>query len=126
MDARRASPCGRGYDRPALAETGHSAAAALAFGSVEEASVALERLFSVTEAAYERTAQLQRALDSRVVIEQAKGILAERFGLDVNQAFALLRGAARSKGMRIRDLAELVVTSRETPAQILAELERKR
>jgi AmiR/NasT family two-component response regulator len=109
-----------------LAETGNSAAAALAFGSVEEASVALERLFSVTEAAYERTAQLQRALDSRVVIEQAKGILAERFGLDVNQAFALLRGAARSKGMPIRDLADLVVTSRETPTQILAELERKR
>jgi AmiR/NasT family two-component response regulator len=107
-----------------VAERGQTAAGAVELGSVEEASVVLERLFSVTEAGFERTAQLQRALDSRVVIEQAKGMLAERFELDVDEAFDLLRRAARSQGMRVRDLARSVVTNRDTPRPIAAELER--
>jgi hypothetical protein len=101
-----------------------SAERTLELGSVEEASAVLGRLLSVTGAAHERTAQLQSALDSRIVIEQAKGILAERFGLHVDEAFELLRRAARSNGMRIRVLAELVVPSRETPAPV-AELVRR-
>jgi ANTAR domain len=102
-----------------LEQRGREAATrALEFGSVEEASVVLARLLSVAEAGHERNAHLQRALDSRIVIEQAKGILAERFGLGVDEAFALLRRAGRSKGLRIRDLAAAVVSSRETPAPI--------
>jgi AmiR/NasT family two-component response regulator len=93
-------------------------ARALELGSVEEACVVLDRLLSVTQAGHERTAHLQRALDSRIVIEQAKGILAERFGLDVEDSFALLRRASRSNGLRIRVLAEEVVSSRETPTPI--------
>ena len=96
---------------------------AVEFGTVEEASVALERLFRVTEAAYERTAHLQRALDSRIVIEQAKGILAERFGMDVEEAFALLRRASRSNRLKLRDIARSVVVDAETPpivADVLA------
>src|SRR5919204_86020 len=50
-----------GYDRRVLGERGYDAATALEFGSIEEASVVFERLFSVTQATYERTAQLQRA-----------------------------------------------------------------
>jgi GAF domain-containing protein len=49
--------------------------------------------------------QLQNALNSRVIIEQAKGKLAERLGVDVNQAFALLRNRARSSNQRLSDLA---------------------
>ena len=66
----------------------------------------------------EKVAQLETALQSRIVIEQAKGILAERFGLDVEDAFALMRRAARSNGLRIRVLAKEVVSGRETPAPI--------
>jgi ANTAR domain len=102
-----------------LEQRGREAAArALEFGSVEEASVVLARLLSAAEAGYERTAHLQRALDSRIVIEQAKGILAERFGVHVDDAFVLLRRAARSNGLRIRELAASVVSSRETPTPI--------
>jgi GAF domain-containing protein len=53
--------------------------------------------------------QLQTALNSRVVIEQAKGKLAERLGIDVNQAFTLLRDQARSSNQRLSDLARAFV-----------------
>jgi GAF domain-containing protein len=49
--------------------------------------------------------QLQQALDSRVVIEQAKGMLAERHGVEVTEAFDRLRSHARSRGLRLRDVA---------------------
>jgi GAF domain-containing protein len=53
--------------------------------------------------------QLQSALNSRVIIEQAKGKLAERLGIDVNQAFALLRDQARKRNQRLSDLARAFV-----------------
>ena len=101
---------------------GNGSFEALEFGSVEEASVAIERLFRVTEAELERSAHLQRALESRVVIEQAKGVLAERFQLDMDEAFALLRAASRSHRMRLHELAHAVVSSPETPPEVAARL----
>ena len=53
--------------------------------------------------------QLQTALNSRVIIEQAKGKLAERLGIDVNQAFTLLRDQARNRNERLSDLARAFV-----------------
>ncbi|WP_115850351.1 GAF and ANTAR domain-containing protein [Thermasporomyces composti] len=53
--------------------------------------------------------QLQRALDSRLVIEQAKGILAERRGIPIDEAFTILRGFARSNQMRLAVLAHQVI-----------------
>jgi ANTAR domain/GAF domain len=53
--------------------------------------------------------QLQGALNSRVVIEQAKGSLAERLGLDMDQAFALLRQHARNTNQRLTDVARQVI-----------------
>jgi GAF domain-containing protein len=55
------------------------------------------------------TEQLQTALDSRVLIEQAKGVLAERLHLDMDEAFTLLRGYARNHSRRLSDLAQAVV-----------------
>ena len=55
------------------------------------------------------TEQLQSALNSRVLIEQAKGVLAERLHVDVAQAFALLRQGARSRNRRLTDLAHAIV-----------------
>jgi AmiR/NasT family two-component response regulator len=85
---------------------------------MDESAVAIERLLSVTEANLERRAQLQHALESRVAIEQAKGVLAERLGLDVHEAFQVLRRSARSNRMRLHDLATRVVESRQTPQEI--------
>jgi transcriptional regulator with GAF, ATPase, and Fis domain len=58
--------------------------------------------------------QLQTALNSRVIIEQAKGKLAERLGLDMNQAFSLLRGQARARNLRLSDLAQAVIDGTQT------------
>lgn len=53
--------------------------------------------------------QLQRALDNRVVIEQAKGILSARHGISVEQAWVLLRDHARRRNATSRSVAEAVV-----------------
>jgi hypothetical protein len=58
-------------------------------------------------------AQLQTALTSRVVIEQAKGILAERLQISVDDAFVILRGAARSRNRLLSDLARDVATGKD-------------
>lgn len=54
-------------------------------------------------------AQLQHALNSRVVIEQAKGVLAERLGMNMPAAFAALRDYARSHNARVSELALSIV-----------------
>lgn len=58
----------------------------------------------------ERTSeQLRYALESRVSIEQAKGVLAERMDIEVDVAFELLRGHARRTNQRLSDVARDVV-----------------
>ena len=53
-------------------------------------------------------AQLQQALTSRVVIEQAKGVLAERRRITVDEAFGLIRDYARDRSLRLSDVARAV------------------
>jgi transcriptional regulator with GAF, ATPase, and Fis domain len=57
--------------------------------------------------------QLQSALNSRVAIEQAKGVIAERRQVDMDQAFTLLRTSARSRNRRLADVARAVVNGTE-------------
>jgi hypothetical protein len=57
--------------------------------------------------------QLQTALNSRIVIEQAKGVIAERRHLDMDQSFTLLRGAARTGNRRLSELARAVIDGSE-------------
>ena len=53
--------------------------------------------------------QLQHALNSRVVIEQAKGVVAEREQLSMEQAFAVLRNHARNHNMRLVDVSRGII-----------------
>jgi len=61
------------------------------------------------------TEQLQAALNSRIVIEQAKGAVARTLNVGVDEAFELLRGYARTSRRRLTDVAHDVVTSGEGP-----------
>ena len=89
-------------------------------GTLEDAAAAVARLLSVTHASFERRAQLEHALESRIRIEQAKGIVAERYGVDVDEAFQLIRRAARSNRMKLYDLVEAIRPDRETPPELAA------
>jgi GAF domain-containing protein len=60
--------------------------------------------------------QLNHALNSRIVIEQAKGMLAERVGADMEEAFAKLRHYARSRNIRLVDVAGDVVSGTLRPS----------
>lgn len=53
--------------------------------------------------------QLQNALNSRIIIEQAKGIVAEREGFDMERAFAVLRNHSQNHELRLADVAESVI-----------------
>ena len=65
------------------------------------------------------TEQLQAALTSRVVIEQAKGVLAERGGIGLDEAFTRLRDHARRTNQRLSELARSVVTGTYDTAALL-------
>jgi hypothetical protein len=95
-------------------------------GTVEEASAAVARLLAVTHATYERRAQLEHALESRVAIEQAKGIIAERYGLGVEDAFEVIRRAARHHRMKLRDLVGAVEPGQPTPPELASLLGREK
>jgi len=60
------------------------------------------------------TEQLRAALNSRILIEQAKGLLAERLQIDVEQAFTILRSSARNRNRRLSDLAQALVDGSES------------
>jgi GAF domain-containing protein len=67
--------------------------------------------------AEELTEQLQGALTSRVVIEQAKGAVAALRGVSTDEAFELLRTQARSHQKRLVDVAQAVLDERQGPDQ---------
>jgi transcriptional regulator with GAF, ATPase, and Fis domain len=66
------------------------------------------------------TEQLQTALNSRVLIEQAKGVLAERLHVDMADAFTLLRNGARSHNRRLSELAQAIIDGTEQIPQATA------
>jgi AmiR/NasT family two-component response regulator len=64
----------------------------------------------------ELATQLQRALDARVVIEQAKGALVAREGLSPKQAFEQMRRQARAERRRVVEIAaEVMSTANRRP-----------
>jgi len=73
-------------------------------GAIE---VALRR-YRETAALSDKVDQLENALDRRVLIERAKGILMERHGVDDRGAFELLREHARSSNRRVVEVASAV------------------
>ena len=98
-------------DRPGpLAEEDATATRGLA--DVATIGILHERAFREADIARE---QLQHALDSRVVIEQAKGVISQSEDVDMEEAFHRLRERARSTQQKISDTArEIIADARRT------------
>jgi hypothetical protein len=62
---------------------------------------------------------LQRALYSRIVIEQAKGVLAERYSLSIDEAFDLLRYGARATRTNIHTFAGGIIRLERQPTEAI-------
>lgn len=93
---------------PLDAETvalGQALADAATIGIVHQRAIARQEV--VTE-------QLQNALNSRIMIEQAKGYLAERLGLSIDAAFDTMREHARDNNLKLTEVAGAVITGRLT------------
>jgi hypothetical protein len=91
-------------DEDALDEPDVSAAQSLA----DVATIAILQSRAAVEA-HLVIEQLSEALDGRVTIEQAKGVLAERAGVSLEQAFSRLRKHARDHNLRLLDVAQAVI-----------------
>ncbi|OUE23120.1 GAF and ANTAR domain-containing protein [Clavibacter michiganensis] len=87
------------------------ATAAQALADVATISVLQERTIRDSNMVRD---QLHRALDSRVVIEQAKGIIAQLHGVDMDEAFQMLRGHARERRVTLAVVSTEVVQGRDT------------
>lgn len=77
---------------------------------VDQVRVSLENA-ELYESAHLLSAQLQGALDSRAVIEQAKGVLIARQGCSDDRAFDMLRRASQRLNRKLRDIAVDLVSS---------------
>ncbi|WP_019932854.1 GAF and ANTAR domain-containing protein [Nocardia sp. BMG111209] len=93
--------CGQpGALSPADVSVGQALADVATIGILHQRVIARQEIVSE---------QLQTALNSRIIIEQAKGVLAERGGLDMGQAFTMLRAYARNTNTRLAVLARAIV-----------------
>ena len=95
--------------RPLDARTRDLAARFAAYAVVPVSNMYLYR------SAVEQAGHLRQALDSRAVIDQAKGILMERFRLTADQAFDALTRVSNQANTKVRDLAAELVRTGEFP-----------
>jgi GAF domain-containing protein len=96
---------------------------ARAFADLAALSISQHRASSEAQRLNE---QLSAALTSRVVIEQAKGVISERAGVDLAEAFARLRAYARSGNYRLTDIARAAVDGTLDPAAWVPPAARRR
>lgn len=75
----------------------------------------LARHASVAVATARQEASLWQAIDARKLIGQAQGILMERFGIDADQAFAVLRRYSQDYNIKLRDVAQRLIDTRKLP-----------
>jgi GAF domain-containing protein len=88
--------------------------ASVARGLADVATIGILHERTIRENSVARE-QLQHALDSRVVIEQAKGVIAQTRNVDMDAAFRILRAYARSNNLNLHDVAARVVARSVTP-----------
>jgi ANTAR domain/GAF domain len=101
--------------------TTHEANIVQAFADVATIGILQERS---TEDNLVLTTQLGKALETRVVIEQAKGVIAESLKVNVDEAFVLLRSHARRTNQRLTDVARAVIDGSVPVTVVVGSLDR--
>jgi GAF domain-containing protein len=88
-------------------------------GAFDEDDAAVAEIFamhaSVAVATVGQEAGLRTAIDARHLVGQAQGILMERYGLDADRAFAVLRRLSRNSNTKLRDVASRLIATRQLP-----------
>ena len=92
------------------------AAVGQAFANIATISILQARATSDTREVIE---QLQRALDTRVVIEQAKGFVSQFSQVTMDEAFKRIRGYSRSNNLLLRDVASDIVAKKLDPRVVV-------
>lgn len=100
------------YDRPVRTWSDHDLDAARVLADIATAYIV--RAGQLVEAR-DLAAQLQAALDSRIVIEQAKGVLSNQHGVSLTTAFEIIRHHARSNNLTVRSVARDVLDGNVDP-----------
>ncbi|MCL3819324.1 GAF and ANTAR domain-containing protein [Aeromicrobium wangtongii] len=77
------------------------------------ASILADQSAAVMGAAATREHGLRQALETRTLIGQAQGLIMERFGLDADHAFSVLRRFSQESDLRLREVALMLVSDRE-------------
>lgn len=75
----------------------------------------LARHAAVAMSSARRKVNLWQAMDSRRTIGEAQGILMERFAIDADQAFAVLRRYSQDHNVKLKDVAERLISTRRLP-----------
>jgi GAF domain-containing protein len=88
---------------------------AQAFGDVATIAILQHR---ATSEARQLNEQLAHALNSRIVLEQAKGMVAQHLGLDMDRSFVALRTHARNHGRKLVDVAAAVIAGELVPSAL--------
>jgi GAF domain-containing protein len=85
--------------------------------TVDDEAIAhiLARHASVAVATARREVSMAQAIDARKLVGQAMGILMERFDLNADQAFAVLRRYSQDTNTKLRDVAHELVQTRKLP-----------
>ena len=104
--------------RAASGEMGHAdLEVAQAFADVATIAILQHR---ATREAQVINEQLNHALNSRILIEQAKGMVSEHLRLDMERSFTVLRSHARNNNLRLADVAEAVINGSISPSSLQA------
>lgn len=104
------------FDDKSVALNPHQADLAQALADIVTSAVLQDRSL---QQATELAEQLQSALTSRIVVEQAKGILSEQLKIEIEPAFVLLRSYSRNRNERISVVAARIVRHEIAPAEVL-------
>ena len=125
---------------PAVADIGIHSVLSLRMEALDRHSVGSLNLYAIRSSAFDaddidlgaslsrhatiaylnarRQTSLVRAIETRTTIGQAEGMLMERFGIDVDQAFSVLRRYSQHSNEPFREVAREIVASRRLPAGV--------